>query len=433
MATGKGIKEARAALDAAQKKLQEAQAAAGVTPAPPPAAGETPTPPAAAGVTPAPPAAVGKTAAPPAAVGETPPADGATPPAGNAKLPRLKPPKLPAGANPPPPPADATAAAPTGVTPPADTSGKTPAGTPPPLPLAIQLGPAAKGGEGVIGSQGDRVIIRDKGQITIRHDDDVRFGGGNAKAYVQKGSDGTTISTIGRPNGDQIITTRNAAGDIIRRVRKGPDGTVEVLIGDRGNGNAPPPAALQGGVDFDFLKRLPKLVVPIPQKDYIVRSNQASQQQIEQALIAPPVERVERSYSLEEIRRSDRLREKLRRIDVDTVNFEFGAATVPYDQVPLLEVIGGALSSIISRNSDEVFLIEGHTDAVGSDFANLALSDRRAESVAEILTTYYGIPPENLITQGYGEGYLKILTSLPERENRRVTVRRITPLLRAGG
>jgi OmpA-OmpF porin, OOP family len=36
---------------------------------------------------------------------------------------------------------------------------------------------------------------------------------------------------------------------------------------------------------------------------------------------------------------------------------------------------------------------------------------------------------ENLTTQGYGEQYLKVPTQGPERTNRRVTVRRITPLL----
>ena len=38
------------------------------------------------------------------------------------------------------------------------------------------------------------------------------------------------------------------------------------------------------------------------------------------------------------------------------------------------------------------------------------------------------MPPENLVTQGYGEQYLKVDTQGPE-ENRRVAVRRITPLI----
>ncbi len=74
-------------------------------------------------------------------------------------------------------------------------------------------------------------------------------------------------------------------------------------------------------------------------------------------------------------------------------------------------------------------MIEGHTDAVGSDVDNLSLSDRRAEAVANILTENFQIPPENLVTQGYGKQYLKVATDGPSRENRRVTIRRITPLL----
>jgi len=92
-------------------------------------------------------------------------------------------------------------------------------------------------------------------------------------------------------------------------------------------------------------------------------------------------------------------------------------------------VIGNALADIIADDPNEVFYIEGHTDAVGSNLSNLALSDKRAESIAEILTFYFNIPPENLVTQGYGEQYLKVLTAGPERQNRRASVRRITPLL----
>ena len=76
-----------------------------------------------------------------------------------------------------------------------------------------------------------------------------------------------------------------------------------------------------------------------------------------------------------------------------------------------------------------MYLIEGHTDAVGSDVDNLSLSDRRAEAVAQVLTEQFQVPAENLTSQGYGEQYLKVPTQGPERVNRRVTIRRITPLL----
>jgi outer membrane protein OmpA-like peptidoglycan-associated protein len=50
--------------------------------------------------------------------------------------------------------------------------------------------------------------------------------------------------------------------------------------------------------------------------------------------------------------------------------------------------------------------------------------------VALALTETFQILPENLIVQGYGESFLKTKTQAAEENNRRATVRRITPLLR---
>jgi hypothetical protein len=77
-------------------------------------------------------------------------------------------------------------------------------------------------------------------------------------------------------------------------------------------------------------------------------------------------------------------------------------------------------------------MIEGHTDKVGNDVDNLSLSDRRAEEVSNVLSSQFQIPPENMVTQGYGAQYPKEETEGPSRINRRVTVRRITPLLNGG-
>jgi outer membrane protein OmpA-like peptidoglycan-associated protein len=95
-----------------------------------------------------------------------------------------------------------------------------------------------------------------------------------------------------------------------------------------------------------------------------------------------------------------------------------------------LRGVGQAIADILDRDPGETFLIEGHTDAVGSDESNLVLSDERAESVANVLSELFDIPAENLTTQGYGERYLKIDADGPIRENRRVTIRRISPLVR---
>jgi hypothetical protein len=67
--------------------------------------------------------------------------------------------------------------------------------------------------------------------------------------------------------------------------------------------------------------------------------------------------------------------------------------------------------------------------AVGSDEDNLSWSDRRAEAVAVILTEEFQVPPENLLTRGYGEQFLRVETDQPEQANRRVVVRPVGRLL----
>ena len=116
-------------------------------------------------------------------------------------------------------------------------------------------------------------------------------------------------------------------------------------------------------------------------------------------------------------------------IELGTINFEFGAWEVAPDQYDKLERIARAILRMLERNPEAVFLIEGHTDAVGSDVDNLSLSDRRAAAVAEILTETFGVPAENLVTQGYGEQYLKINTQGPEPLNRRVSILNVTGLM----
>jgi outer membrane protein OmpA-like peptidoglycan-associated protein len=242
--------------------------------------------------------------------------------------------------------------------------------------------------------------------------------------FEQQAGDGQRITTDNAPDGSQIVTVSDADGNVFRRTRKPASGEVVVLI------EAKPADKQQIAAGLDYLRRLPPIVLDIPMRQYVVAGRQATPQVIEETLAAPPIEQVERPYALAEIRTSVRLRDKLRRVDIDTIDFDEGQATLAEDQVAQLDGVGHALADIIGTRPDEVFLIEGHTDAVGSELANLMLSDRRAEAVAEVLTYSYKVAAENLVTQGYGAQYLKVPTEAPERENRRVTIRRITPLLR---
>jgi len=175
---------------------------------------------------------------------------------------------------------------------------------------------------------------------------------------------------------------------------------------------------------------LPPMRLSVPLDDYIIDTSTEPDRDYYEFLEQPPVERVERVYSLDEVRYSARIRDKVPRIDLDTITFATGSAEIPMNQASSLRKVADAINKVLKRDPSETFLIEGHTDAVGSDDSNLVLSDERAESVARVLTDAFNIPPENLATQGYGERYLKVRTDGPEQENRRVTVRRITPLVK---
>jgi outer membrane protein OmpA-like peptidoglycan-associated protein len=285
-----------------------------------------------------------------------------------------------------------------------------------------------EGGRVIIEEPGNRTIIREGNDVIIRHDENERFRRiyGDNDVRVERRGGNEEVTIVRRPDGSEIVTVRDEYGNLVRRVRREPAGREVVLIENRRSGIDVRPG--YGYVEEEVL-RLPPPVVRIPREEYIVETERASEADIVEAFTAPPVERIERAYTLDEVRRSQPLRERMRRVDVDTINFDFGSWELPGDQVNSLGAIAEGLRQAISRNPNEIFLVEGHTDAVGSNEDNLTLSDRRAETVATILSQQFQIPAENLTTQGYGEEYLKVNSQGPEQANRRVTLRRITPLL----
>ncbi len=279
-----------------------------------------------------------------------------------------------------------------------------------------------EGGRTIITEPG-RIIIRDpNGQEFVRHNELDRFRFGARDIQTQRVG-GETRTVVVRPDGSEVITVIGADGQLMRRIRRDPQGR-EIIIIDNTYRD---PRAVGG-----FYVDLPPPVIRIPYDRYIVDASDAPPELIYDTMLAPPVDRIERRYSLDEIRYSPSVRMLMPSIDVNTITFETGSWEITPDQAAKLQVIADGLNRAIERNPREVFLIEGHTDAVGNDTDNLSLSDRRAESAATLLTQQFGVPAENLTSQGYGAQYLKEQTSGPSRINRRVTIRRITPLLNGG-
>jgi len=81
------------------------------------------------------------------------------------------------------------------------------------------------------------------------------------------------------------------------------------------------------------------------------------------------------------------------------------------------------LADFLQKHLNRSVLIEGHTDNVGSDEYNLALSRNRAEAVKKALVTK-GVGEDRVTTKGYGEKYpvASNNTSDGRQQNRRVEV-----------
>jgi outer membrane protein OmpA-like peptidoglycan-associated protein len=373
----------------------------------------------------APPAGGGMTGRPggPPPAG-TPPVPSATPsptapgqqgaaPSGAAPLVRHAPPTVTAPLPPPPPPAAALTPIPQGAA---------PQGPRRLDDFRAERRESDQGGRKVFTEPGRVIVVDPSGQSFIRHDEDERFRYG-ARDIRTEQVGGETRTVVIRPDGSQIITVVGRDGQLMRRIRRDREGR-EIIIID--NSYRDPNAV--GGFYVD----LPPPIIRIPFDRYIVEADVAPPELIYETMEAPPVDRIERRYSLDEIRYSPSVRQLMPSIDLNTINFETGSWEIPPDQAAKLQAIADGLNRAIQRNPREVFLIEGHTDAVGNDVDNLSLSDRRAESAAELLTQQFQVPAENLTSQGYGSQYLKEQTSGPSRINRRVTIRRITPLLNGG-
>jgi outer membrane protein OmpA-like peptidoglycan-associated protein len=274
-------------------------------------------------------------------------------------------------------------------------------------------------GDRVLIEEPGRVIVEEGGRAIIRHNDADRFRWQAQDVRIERrGAD--TVTVFERPDGSRIYSENDENGRLLRRYRRLPDGREIIIIDNRYSG---PP------MPFGYFVDLPPPVIRIPREHYIVDAEYARPDDIYYALWGAPVDYIQRPYTLDEIRYSFPLRERMPSVDLNTVTFDTGSWEVAPDQVEQLAVIADGINRAIAANPGEVFLIEGHTDAVGSEIDNLSLSDRRAESVALVLSQQFGVPAENLTTQGYGDQYLKVPTQGPERANRRVTVRRITPLL----
>lgn len=126
----------------------------------------------------------------------------------------------------------------------------------------------------------------------------------------------------------------------------------------------------------------------------------------------------------EEQRRNDleiqRLEDESLKIDVSSeVSFDFDSASLKPAFVPTLDKV----ANVLVRYPKTDITVVGHTDSIGAESYNQALSERRARSVADYLGTH-GVEGTRLSSVGQGETQPRATnaTEAGRQLNRRVEI-----------
>ncbi|WP_295043278.1 OmpA family protein [uncultured Paracoccus sp.] len=275
---------------------------------------------------------------------------------------------------------------------------------------AVAVGSYLNNNRQVALSAPDRVVVtRADGSQEVIKDEVALLRQPGSTVSTENFDDGSSRTVVTRADGSRVVTIRDADLRVLRRTLVSADGTQTRLIDDT------------AGVEPVDVSTLP---APAPVTAAGVSQDEAALR----AALQREVE-VDRRFTLGQIRSIPQVRALVPPVTIDAITFDTGSAAITPDQARQLSALGNVIQDAVAQNPREVFLIEGHTDTVGADAANLALSDRRAESVALALSEYFRVPPENLVVQGYGEQFLQVRQDGDVRENRRAAVRRITDLL----
>ena len=76
-------------------------------------------------------------------------------------------------------------------------------------------------------------------------------------------------------------------------------------------------------------------------------------------------------YTIDEIIHNHELRHRAPSVDFQTINFRTGLATIPINERWKVQPLADVIHNFVRNNPQERFLVEGHTDAVGTLQANL--------------------------------------------------------------
>ena len=271
-----------------------------------------------------------------------------------------------------------------------------------------------EGGRRKVIEEPGRFIVKERNRTVIRHDYAAHLLR-RPGARSERRPDGSVETFYVRRDGTRIITVVDSHGRLLRRYRRDRDGREYNIIDNR-RFYRNVAIGVVGIIALNLA--LPR--VTIPEEEYFVDYEGVSDDALYDTLYAPPIERLDRAYSLEEVLDNYELRAHVRSINIDTIDFEFGSWEISRDQYDKLERIARAIRRVLRNNPDALLLIEAYSTELGNEDNDISLAQSRADVIANVLADEFDIPPENLVAQGYGE---------QEPRNRDLVIRNITGLM----
>ena len=192
------------------------------------------------------------------------------------------------------------------------------------------------GGNRVVIKEADkRTIVQQGGRTVIQKDEAAQLRRVAPGAVITRDKLGSNTAVVERPNNVQIITETDRGGQLVRRYRRDGDGRETAIIDNRRRksnfgrnlaiGVGVGAGIIAGAAILNSVVDIPAPVINVPREKYVVRYEDASEEDVYEALNAPPVDVSERRYTLDQVRATPRLRERMRRVDLDDINFETGS------------------------------------------------------------------------------------------------------------
>lgn len=109
------------------------------------------------------------------------------------------------------------------------------------------------------------------------------------------------------------------------------------------------------------------------------------------------------------------------------INFELDSTKILPDSLPLLDSVGEMLT--LERVKEHALVVEGHTDARGTNAHNQDLSERRALAIKKYLVDSFGVASKRFVTVGQGETKLYDGNDPKNPVNRRVVFRPVKSIV----